>query len=109
MEHVAAIMMLVACAPGNTDCRELPASSVAFETVEECRQLLQPSVYAMRHVKGNVYGECTQVDPALFIEDATISWAITPAGKLDVDVTFDEPAVPLIVAGKEDAARDLSN
>lgn len=109
MEHIAAIMMLVGCTQGNIDCRELPAPVIGFETAEECHELLQP---ALNEAKGNnkiVHGKCTAVDPALFIEDATIVWKITPSGQLDVQVTFDAPATPVMVAEKTSRKAVLSN
>ncbi|WP_428427633.1 hypothetical protein [Pararhizobium sp.] len=109
MEYIAAIMMLVGCTPGNIECKELPAPAVGFETAEECQALLQPS---LNDVKGRykiVYGKCAAIDPALYIEDATITWAITPADELDVQVTFDEPAAPVLVAGKRDRQSVFSN
>ncbi len=109
MEHIAAIMMLVGCTQGNIECKELPAPAVGFETAEECHALLRPS---LNDVKGRykiVYGKCAAIDPALYIEDATITWAITPANELDVQVTFDDPAAPLLVADRRDGQSVFSN
>lgn len=109
MEHIAAIMMLVGCTQGNVECKELPAPAVGFETAEECHALLQPSINDARGKYKIVYGKCAAIDPALYIEDATITWDITPAHELDVQVTFDEPAKPVVVAGKRDWPNVLSN
>ncbi|WP_426229007.1 hypothetical protein [Pararhizobium sp. DWP3-4] len=109
MEHIAAIMMLVGCTQGNVECKELPAPAVGFETAEDCQALLQPSLDEFRGKYKIVYGKCAAIDPALYIEDATITWAITPANELDVQVTFDQPAAPVLVAGKGDQQSLLSN
>jgi hypothetical protein len=109
MEHIAAIMMLVGCTPGNVECKELPAPAVGFETAEECHALLPPSINDARGRYKIVYGKCAAIDPALYIEDATITWAITSADELDVQVTFDEPATPVLVADKSDLQNVLSN
>lgn len=109
MEHIAAIMMLIGCTQGNAECKELPAPAVGFETTEECQALLQPSLNDFKGKYKIVYGKCAAIDPALYIEDATITWAITPAQELDVQVTFDEPATPVLVAGKRDQQGLLSN
>ncbi|WP_455272637.1 hypothetical protein [Rhizobium herbae] len=109
MEHIAAIMMLVGCTQGNVECKELPAPAVGFETAEECHDLLQPSVNDARGGYKIVYGKCAAIDPALYIEDATITWDITSANELDVQVTFDEPVAPVLVAGKRDQQNVLSN
>lgn len=89
MEHIAAFMMLVGCTGGDTACRELPAPAVGFETVRECEDLLRPSVKKAAAESGIVYGKCVSVDPALFLDDATISWEITADRKLEVRVEFD--------------------
>jgi hypothetical protein len=109
MEHIAAIMMLVGCSQGNLQCKELPAPAVGFETAEECHELLQPSINDIRGKYKVVYGKCAEIDPALYIEDATITWNITPANELDVQVTLDDPAVPMVVAQKADHKEALNN
>lgn len=109
MEHIAAIMMLIGCTQGNVECKELPAPAVGFETAEECQALLQPAVNDARGRYKIIYGKCAAIDPALYIEDATITWAITPANELDVQVTFDEPAAPVLVAGKTGRQSVISN
>jgi hypothetical protein len=109
MEHIAAIMMLVGCTQGNVECKELPAPAVGFETAEECQALLQPSLNDARGKYKIVYGKCAAIDPALYIEDATITWDITPAEELDVQVTFDAPAAPVLMADKREPHAVLSN
>ncbi len=109
MEHIAAIMMLVGCSSANVDCREIAAPSVGFETVEECQALLRPAVDSVRERFKVTYGKCAPVDPALFLEDATISWEITPAGELDVSVTDDDIEMPVLVAAKGSRPTVLSN
>ncbi len=109
MEHIAAIMMLVGCSQGNIECKELPAPAVGFETAEECQELLRPSINEVRKGYKIVYGKCAEIDPALYIEDATITWDITPSNELDVQITFDEPASPVMVAEKADREAVISN
>jgi len=109
MEHIAAIMMLVGCTQGNLECKELPAPAVGFETAEECQQQLQPSIKDVQGRYKIVYGKCAEIDPALYLEDATITWDITPANELDVQVTFDDPAPPMVVAQKAERKAILSN
>ncbi len=109
MEHIAAIMMLIGCTQGNVECKELPAPAVGFETTEECHALLQPSINDARGKYRIVYGKCAAIDPALYIEDATITWEITPSRQLDVQVTFDEPATPVLVAEQRQRHAVLRN
>ncbi|URK88461.1 hypothetical protein LP421_14895 [Rhizobium sp. RCAM05350] len=72
-------------------------------------RVLQPALDDARSRYKIVYGKCAAIDPALYIEDATITWDITPADELDVQVTFDEPATPVLVAAKRDRQNVLSN
>ncbi|MEI2297912.1 hypothetical protein [Ensifer sp. MJa1] len=101
MEHIAAIMVLVGCMQTTDACREVPAPTVAFETVEECRELLSPAIDATSKVFKRAYGTCAEVDPALFVEDATVEWRVTPAGRLKVRLQIDDGSYAI-------AARDVS-
>lgn len=100
MEHIAAIMVLVGCTQATQDCREVPAPSVAFETVDECRELLSPAIEATAGTFKHAYGACAEVDPALFAEDATIAWHITSSGRLQVKVQIDDGSY--VVAARHD-------
>lgn len=101
MEHIAAILMLVACEQGNTACRQLPMSTTPFETTQDCKVSLQPALAEATHNFTVVHGKCVEVDPALYIEDATIEWTVT-GDTLNVKVRFEDEAVPLIVATNAD-------
>ncbi|HEV7318514.1 MAG TPA: hypothetical protein VGO04_07890 [Ensifer sp.] len=103
MEHIAAIMVLVGCMQTTEACREVPAPTVAFETVDECRELLTPAIEATGETFKRAYGACAEVDPALFAEDATIEWRITTHGELKVDVKMDDGSYA--VAARHDSAK----
>ncbi|HEV7307100.1 hypothetical protein [Ensifer sp.] len=90
MEHIAAIMVLVGCSQATAACREVPAPTVAFETVEECRALLSPAIEATGTAFKFAYGACAEVDPALFVEDAIIDWEVAAPGRLTVRVQADD-------------------
>lgn len=85
MEHIAALLLIVACS--GTDCRELPAPVPVFETLEECQVELQPvvSAYAARHPR--VLAKCVEVDPAMEEEDAELVWGIAEDGTLEASIT----------------------
>ena len=36
------------------------------------------------------YGACAEVDPALFVEEATVEWHVTASGRLQVKVQIDD-------------------
>ena len=84
MEHVAALLLIVACS--DAECRELPAPVPIFETLEECQTELQPalSVYVTRHPQ--VFAKCVEVDPAIEEEDAELVWDIGPDGTLQASI-----------------------
>ncbi|NRP17872.1 hypothetical protein LPJGGPFB_01099 [Ensifer adhaerens] len=107
MEHIAAIMVLVGCMQGGTACREVPTPVVGFETVEECHELLSPSIEEVGKVFKGAYGQCAEVDPALFVEAATIEWRITPSRQLEVKVIADDS--PYVVATRTDDKPKLRN
>lgn len=109
MEHIAAIMMLVGCGQGNAECREIAAPAVGFETVEECHELLRPSIRQAQGRFKTVFGKCAEIDPALYIEDATITWDITPSNELDVRIDFDSPQQPVIMAQRTGRSEALQN
>ncbi|WP_429812357.1 hypothetical protein [Ensifer sp. B1-9] len=97
MEHIAAIMVLVGCMQATDACREVPAPIEAFETVDECRELLSPAIEATAGSFKHAYGACAEVDPALFVEDATIEWHVTASGRLQVKVQVDDGSYAVAV------------
>lgn len=109
MEHVAAIMMLIGCGAANADCREIPSPAVGFETVEECQALLKPALRSVEGQFGITYGKCATIDPALFLEDATITWDVTSSGELNVQVVNDAADAAIVVAQKGSRPVVLSN
>lgn len=107
MEHIAAIMVLVGCMQTTEACREVPAPTVAFETVDECRELLSPAIEATGTTFKHAYGACAEVDPALFVEDATIEWQVKAPGRLQVEVKVDDGSYA--VAARHDAGAKTRN
>ncbi len=107
MEHIAAIMVLVGCMQTTEACREVPAPAVAFETVDECRELLSPAIEATGTTFKHAYGACAEVDPALFVEDATIEWRVKAPGRLQVEVKVDDGSYA--VAARHDVGARTRN
>lgn len=86
MEHVAAIMLLIGCGDGNIECRELPAPTPAYETVAQCEADMESALRGASNEMPLIYGQCAEVDPALFEQDAIVSWDFASNGELHVDV-----------------------
>jgi hypothetical protein len=86
MEHIAAVLLIVGCSSGFSDCRELPAPTALFETFEECEDVL-PASLTEHHQQGlHVTGACVYVDPAAEEEDAELVWSVSPDGALEAEV-----------------------
>lgn len=86
MEHIAAIMVLIGCGHGEVDCRELPAPQPAYETVVACERQMEDALREASDSRPIIYGQCAEVDPALFEQDAVVSWDFAENGELHVAV-----------------------
>lgn len=82
MEHVAALLMLVGCSTDLAECRELPAPTAVFETMEECDARLIDALAGAAGAYPRVFADCAAVDPALEEMDAEIVWGVTSADGL---------------------------
>lgn len=82
MEHVAALLLLVGCTDGPAECRELPAPTPIYETLEACQAELQPAISRYVTRVPQVYGQCVEVDPAMEEADAELVWDVTASGTL---------------------------
>ncbi len=82
MEHIAAFLLVVGCSPDLAACREIPAPTAIYETIEDCAA--ERPGYAAVH-QGDaprVFVECFEVDPQLTETDAEIVWDVGSDGKL---------------------------
>lgn len=89
MEHIAAFLLIIGCSNGVAECRELPAPTPVFETVEDCEALRQPATAAYAARFKRVLSRCIEVDPALEYENATIVWDVSPKHGLRATVEPD--------------------
>lgn len=82
MEHIAAFMLIVGCAPDLAECREIPTPTAIYEAVEDC-EAERPALSA-RHEDAapRMFAQCFAVDPLLTESDAEIVWTVTPEGNL---------------------------
>ena len=87
MEHIAALLLLVGCADDLRQCRELPAPTPIFETMEECDAVIGPTRRSFEGAEARVFARCVYVDPAIEEEDAELVWDITADGRLEAEVT----------------------
>ena len=82
MEHIAALLLIIGCSDDLVQCRELPPPVSVYETVEECEGELQPSISLFTTKHPQVFGQCVEVDPAIEVEDAELTWDLKPDGTL---------------------------
>jgi hypothetical protein len=86
MEHVAALLMLVGCSTDLGECRELPAPTAMFETMDECDSRLNDALVGAAGAYPRVFANCIELDPALEEVDAEIVWDVTNNGGLVASV-----------------------
>jgi hypothetical protein len=86
MEHIAALLLIIGCSDDLSQCRELPAPTVIFETKEDCDQQLPSSLGAFTGQFEQLYAQCLPVDPAMEEEDAELVWEVHPDGTLIASV-----------------------
>ena len=94
MEHVAAIMLLIACSDDLSLCQEATAPTIAYETMQDCERDIEPAMRDIAVEAPTVLAQCFQIDPALFAEDVEISWDITEGGVLDAELALINPSIP---------------
>lgn len=105
MEHIAALLLIVGCSGDRGQCRELPAPTPIFETMEECRAALPLSLKGARGKDLQVFADCVHVDPALEEEDAVLDWNVTKDGRLVATITAAGGGVALASAQRRDGNR----
>ena len=86
MEHFAAFMLLIACSDDLSNCRELPSQMVSYESVQICDAGMEAAMRQYSNMAPTLLGKCVEVDSALFLEDAEITWTINPDGDLRVSI-----------------------
>ncbi|MBL8576448.1 MAG: hypothetical protein JNK47_04425 [Mesorhizobium sp.] len=101
MEHIAALLLIVACSDGIEQCREIEAASAVYETEQECDADLQPTISRFVTRDRQVLGRCVSVDPAIEDEDADLVWNVKPDGTLFAMIEVSEI---MIASGPEAGA-----
>ena len=96
MEHVAAFMLLVGCSGDVSSCQEIPVPVPAYENVDACQSDLPLQIRLSDSGSKRIFGACKAVDETVFEQSATIDWAVTRDGKLNI--YFD--AEPQLVAAR---------
>lgn len=82
MEHVAAILLLIACSDDLGTCTETHGSQISYETMQDCDTDLPVLTHEINGRAPAILGTCLEVDPALVYDDAEIVWDVSEDGKL---------------------------
>ncbi|MFU0504952.1 hypothetical protein [Pseudaminobacter sp. NGMCC 1.201702] len=93
MEHIAALLLIVACSDDLQQCRELPAPTPLYETVEECENVLPQALNTFTGKHPQLFAQCVFVDPAMEEEDAELTWDIGEDGTLHASIGAPETAI----------------
>lgn len=86
MEHIAAFLLLIGCSEDLSQCRELPAPTPVFETIQDCDAELPYEFGTLASAYPQLFAQCFEVDPELAETDAEIVWHITADGHLTASV-----------------------
>jgi hypothetical protein len=65
MNTLAALMVLVACHPEQTNCLEEPVVVISYDSSAECRAALPREMDKARRLADLIYGDCVPVDADL--------------------------------------------
>lgn len=107
MEHIAAFLLLVGCSPDLTQCHELPAPLLVYETIEDCQAEI--GVVAAMHKKAadRVFSQCFEVDPLLAETDAEIVWDVTETDGLTASLEPYQPQDVLVASNHGNKAETV--
>lgn len=86
MEHIAALILLIGCNDSTTNCVELAAPTVGYETVQQCEEDVAPALRMAGKSYPLVIAQCVPVDP-LAEGDMELAWSIDAQGRLHAEVT----------------------
>ena len=82
MEHIAAVLLIIGCSDGLSECKELPAPVALYEVVEECEEQLPAALRGFTGDFPQIFAQCLTVDPSMEEEDIVLSWGIQADGVL---------------------------
>ncbi len=102
MEHIAALLLIVACSDDLAQCRELESQSAVYETQEECEDDLQPAISLSVTKHPKIFGKCVVVDPALDEEDANLVWNVKADGTLFAMIDAPE----ILIASRQETEKN---
>lgn len=82
MEHLAALLLIVGCSDDLSQCNELPAPTVAYQSMETCESDMEAAFSQYVRDYPQIFAQCVTFDPELLQMDAQIVWEIDDAEHL---------------------------
>src|SRR5690606_25263989 len=102
MEHIAAIMLLVACSDDLGACREVSVDVAHFATVEDCEKQLEPSLVRVIQSAPQAFGQCVSMDPADENRDVQLGWEIGRDGEFRTQLKYTDVVIASAMDNKAD-------
>ena len=92
MEHLAALMLVIACGNTPESCAVHPAPVTGYETLEACQHAIAPALGRAGTRSGVLVARCLPIDP-MDEREMEIVWDVTTQDGLQASVRpVDEPA-----------------
>lgn len=95
MEHLAALMLIVACGNTPASCDVHPSPVTGYESMQACQQAIGPALGSVHRRDGLIVARCLEVDPADGRE-MEIVWDVTEDGGLHASVQPVEHAPSMV-------------
>ncbi|MAW88514.1 MAG: hypothetical protein CMJ42_18500 [Phyllobacteriaceae bacterium] len=95
MEHLAALMLIIACGNTPESCDVHPSPVTGYESMQACRQAIGPVLGSADRRDGLLVARCLEVDPA-DEREMEIVWDVTEDGGLHASVQAVEEAPSMI-------------
>jgi hypothetical protein len=86
VEHIAALLLVIGCSNGMSECHELSVPVSVFETFEACTAERPFALSDLQGQAPHIVGQCLAVDPALEDDYDQIVWNVRPDGTLDASL-----------------------
>lgn len=105
MDHIAALLIAIACPADLGSCAALPVHGAAFETVEECAIVAELAADEFGPGNNVLYARCIALDAAEPPQPYILAWNIDRQGELVAEarpVTQPLPSGPRVLVASRD-------
>ena len=82
MDHIAALLIAIACPADLSACAALPVHGAAFETMTDCQSVAELTAEEYGPANNVLYARCLALDPAEAPQDYVVAWRIDAQGTL---------------------------